>query len=774
MSPEQIERVKDLIATALAQPTAQRAAFLDEACPDDSAVHREVSSLLARDGVEAPILEQPILDLLRPDESASTRLAQLEAGQRVGAYQILEILDQGGMGTVALARREDDFKKVVALKVIRPDAVSEDTLSRFHNERQLLASLDHPNVARILDGGTTTDGRPYFVMEHIDGLRLDRYCEQQALDLRQRLDLFLRVCAAVQVAHQSLVVHRDLKPANILVTADGVPKLLDFGIAKRLDAATVATMTVGSVPLTLRYASPEQVDPSPERPITTASDIYSLGVILFQMLTGRLPYELDGNSFAGLVRAICESDPPAPSAVDGPWPRRLAGDLDSVVLKALRKDPRQRYGSAEQLADDLRRHLEDRPVRARRGGLAYRTGKFARRYRLRLAIAAIAVAGALAVTVLSTTMWLWADTERQRRVEVLEFMQGLFKQAQPDQARGEDLRALDVLKRGERDVGDLKDPISQAMLLDTLGDVFRSLGLYDLALSPRLKALAIRRQQHAGPHPELAKAMNDLASTYLYLRRFEEAEALYRESLAMKQSLLDPFWSFVGAPGHEEVDAAKTVSNLATALRGLRRYEEAEQLYRQALDLRIESFGPDSKDVAGTLRNFSILLEVVGRHEQAAEFAERALRIRLDQHGPEHQSTASAHYALARATHALGRQTQAEEHYRRAMEIRRQRLGADHAATATARVGLAALLLEGGDRGPAAALLDQALPFLHGDSDAPALAEAHSVLGAVRAGQGRGEEAETLLTDGWRRLVEIYGEAATRSRQAQRRLEAYR
>ena len=773
MTPAQIERVKDLLAEALALPADERVEYLDGACPDP-AVRREVDSLLARDGVETPILEQPILGLLQPDEATEPRpAAPLEAGQRIDAYQILEILDQGGMGTVALARREDDFQKVVALKVIRPDAVSEDTLNRFHNERQLLASLDHPNIARILDGGTTADGRPYFVMEHIDGLSLDRYCERHGLDLRQRLDLFLRVCAAVQVAHQSLVVHRDLKPSNILVTGGDTPKLLDFGIAKRLDAEAT-TLTLGAVPLTLRYASPEQVDPRPERPITTASDIYSLGVILYQMLTRRFPYEMENDNFAGLVRAICETEPPPPSTVAGPWSRRVGGDLDSVVLKALRKDPRQRYGSAEQLADDLRRHLEDRPVRARRGGLAYRTVKFLRRYRLRLALAAAVTGIAFAATIVSTTMWLRADAERRRSAEVLEFMQGLFKEAQPDQTRGQDLRALDVLARGERDVDKLEDPISQAMLLDTIGDVYSSLGLDDRALVPRREALAIRRRRHSGPHPELAKAINDLASTYLEQRRYREAEALYREALVMKRSLLDPFFSVLGGPGKEEVDAAKTTSNLATTLKGLRRYEEAEGLYRQALDVRIRRLGPAAPDVARTLRNLASLLELVGEHAEALELAERALRIRLDRYGPANTYTASVHYTLARVLHARGRSVRAETQYRRALEIRRQRLGAGHPATAWAMVGLAALLLDGGDPGGAKALLDQAMPILGGKEGSPALAEAYSVLGAVHAARGRSDEAELLLVEGWRRLVEIYGEATTRSRQAQRRLETYR
>ena len=320
-------------------------------------------------------------------------------GQRIGPYDIGEKVAQGGMGAVYRAIRADGhFQQQVALKLVRRGMDTEQVLRHFRNERQILASLAHPNIARLLDGGSTDDGRPYFVMEYIEGSPLDEYCETHKLSIASRLELFLVICSAVHYAHQRLVVHRDIKPGNILVTSDGQPKLLDFGIAKITASQPVTgTMTAADM-MTPEYASPEQLR---GEPITTASDIYSLGLLLYYLLTGRCPHRSASRAPLEIARLLSE-EPEKPSVVaPKPLRRRLAGDLDSIVLKALRKEPEQRYSSVEQFASDIRRHLEGSPVIARKGAASYHVFKFAKKHKAGIAAAAlvfVTLAGGLAAT----------------------------------------------------------------------------------------------------------------------------------------------------------------------------------------------------------------------------------------------------------------------------------------------------------------------------------------------------------------------------------------
>ncbi len=369
LTPERWHQIKSVLDQILRLPCAQRLAATEQACNGDPALRREVEHFLrflsggSRDG-----------DRLGGGEptGAGPALSDPNRDRRVGPYQLIRQLGEGGMGAVYLAARKD-LPKRVAIKLIRPGFAGFGKFAeRFHNEEQILARLEHPNIVQFLDAGTTGDGLAYFVMEHVEGEHLNRYCASRRLSVGRRLELFLKVCSAVQFAHQNMVVHRDLKPGNVLVTADGIPKLLDFGIAKLLDADSAVQITgEGLGPMTLVYASPEQVRGAP---ISTASDVYSLGVVLYELLTGLHPFR-GGTT---LIRAICEQDPPRPSialrrlastddsAGDARhlW-RRLAGELDCVVLEAMHKDPEERYNSVERLADDIRRHLSGLPVEAR-------------------------------------------------------------------------------------------------------------------------------------------------------------------------------------------------------------------------------------------------------------------------------------------------------------------------------------------------------------------------------------------------------------------------
>ena len=388
MNAEQWKRVKPLLEEVIDHDPAERGSYLDRVCDGDPELRREIESLLfSHEQAGTGFLKTPAVAL---HQSLPVRT---RVGLRIGAYDILEELGHGGMGEVyGAARADGQFTKDVAVKLVRGGFDTAAVIERFRHERQILAGLEHPNIARLLDAGTTDDGIPYLVMELIHGDPIDDYCRSHLLGVASRLRLFLQVCAAVQYAHQRLIIHRDIKPGNILVTEEGVPKLLDFGIAKILDPAASPEGTVS--PLTPQYASPEQIR---GEPITTASDVYSLGVVLYQILTGRSPYSVKTNTPHELWRAITETQPQRPSAVAEKTevPRKLDADLDNIVLKALRKEPEHRYGSVEQFAGDIRRNLEGLPVTATKGSWKYRAGKFARRHKSGVAAAALVV---LAVT----------------------------------------------------------------------------------------------------------------------------------------------------------------------------------------------------------------------------------------------------------------------------------------------------------------------------------------------------------------------------------------
>jgi eukaryotic-like serine/threonine-protein kinase len=429
MTPERWQQVTDTLSHALELSSAGRAQYLSEIAKTDPELRSEVESLLgSHEKAGAGFLNMPAVQSL-PDltvEKKSDRDTML--GRRLGAYQIVEQIGEGGMGAVYRAFRADDqYRKQVALKVIRGGEDSGFVVSRFRNERQILASLDHPNIARLLDGGTTDEGSPYFVMELIEGESLIRYCNHRQLSVSERLKLFLQVCSAVQFAHQHLIIHRDIKPGNILVTADGTPKLLDFGIAKILDSEAAPgqfepTMTVVRL-LTPGYASPEQIK---GEVITTTTDVYSLGVVLYELLTGAHPHRVPGDTPQKIAKAVCEIEPRKPSTIarkTGSQPKpendrastkkslvaenpaklckELSGDIDNIILMALRKEPQRRYVSVEQFAEDIRRHLADLPVVARKDTVGYRTSKFITRHKASVAaatIVAITLVAGLAIT----------------------------------------------------------------------------------------------------------------------------------------------------------------------------------------------------------------------------------------------------------------------------------------------------------------------------------------------------------------------------------------
>jgi tetratricopeptide (TPR) repeat protein len=442
MTPERWAQVRDIFEGALEQTPEARGVFIHSACQDDEDLRLEVMSLIAAHDATAAFLDEPIplAETLRRQSARPDALQDT----CIGAWRLLHKLGSGGMGVVYLARRDDrEFQKLAALKIVNPGMVSDDIVYRFRNERQVLASLEHPNIARLLDGGTTADGIPYLVMEYVDGLRFDEYCSSRRLSLAERLNLFCTVCSAVSYAHQNLIVHRDIKPSNIFVTKEGVPKLLDFGIAKLLqpgiagEALRVTHATTRA--LTPAYASPEQLR---GEPITTASDIYSLGVLLYELLTGQSPYRLDRETAGEMERAICEGDPDPPSVAlaRSPQPvvsddnreklvRRLRGDLDVIVLTALRKEPQRRYPSVERFSNDIALHLSGAPVTARPDTWAYRAEKFVGRHRIGVLLTLIVAVALIAAAGIASYYGAVAEKHKEMALKLASFVVGDFDAA---------------------------------------------------------------------------------------------------------------------------------------------------------------------------------------------------------------------------------------------------------------------------------------------------------------------------------------------------------
>ena len=617
MSPDRAERVADLVASALEQPTEQRKAFVASACADDPTLAAEVESLLGesvRTGfIERPAYAQQAHELAAGIDAVGRGGAPLTPGTRLGAFEILSLIGEGGMGEVYLAQ-DHELRRQVALKLVKR-GVSASGFRHFLREERILAQLTDPHIARLYGGGLTPDGQPYFVMEHVAGRDLDEHCRAEDLGLRARLELFRKVCAAVAHAHQNLVIHRDLKPANIRVTAPGEPKLLDFGIAKVLqpegDEANRQTMTMSLAALTPAYASPEQLRGDVN--ITTASDIYSLGVVLYELLAGRRPYETKAKSTEETARLIERQEPPRPSAVAPAETRRaLTGDLDNIVLRALRAEPERRYASAAELGEDIRRHLEGLPVRARRETRRYVLAKFVRRNRAATVAAALvllALVGGLVATLLQARR---AERERERAEKRFEEVRRLanaliFEIHDSVQNLAGSLptrrlivsRALEYLERlGAEAAGNAPLQRELAAAYEKIGEIQGNpygpnLGDTEGALASYRKAEAIRAATpDAGTTPEarFAQAMSarSLGDIFEVRGDFAAMEKNYRRSLAIFEEL-----------ARAKPDDERTLDELARALEtlgdGLSRVpgSDAERLacYERSLAMRGDMAG---------------------------------------------------------------------------------------------------------------------------------------------------------------------------------------
>ncbi len=744
MNAERWARLKAALAEALEAPPRQRDALLDRACGNDKALRAEADAYLAAYDTNT-FLEQGVADA--PLKTPSLK--------RAGPYRLVRELGRGGMGVVYLAHRDDQVcDREVAVKLLQPGLASDQIIERFHKERQILANLSHPHIARLYDGGQTEQGAPYLVMEYVEGEPIHRYCRQRGLSVAERLRLFQKVCSAVHFAHQNLVVHRDIKPGNILVTADGEPKLLDFGIAKSLspDPVSPITMTaLGRRALTYEYASPEQARGAV---VSTASDIYSLGVLCYELLTDRRPYRFPNRDERDIQRVICEEKPPRPSAAVAREPhtgepgqdepadarsarklsRLLRGDLDKIVLKALRKEPERRYASAEQFSDDIGRHLAGYPVSARKETLFYFASKFFRRHRWSVSAAAAGAALVLGLTASMTVQRQQTLRERNAKERVAELFEEIFRAPDPyaeasgwDRAERRDLtvrafmdNAADRIERDFKGEPELLSTLTAVIgavylnlehhdqarpLLERALDTRRALfgedsveaagSLYKLGLllcqsgeyaeSQKLleRALTIQTQRLGEAAPATVDTLDTLGLTHYYQDQYDEALRLFDRSLALRGQGKSP----------DQRKLGEAHNHLGLIHYRLGHYEAAEESYRQAVALAEQSLGADHPRLAEFLDNWGILYRRLGRYGEAESLFNRAFSIRNNLFGPETPPVAASLNNLALLHLRQKRYAEAEPLFRQALRIREQTLGPETRETANGWNNLAMVCL---------------------------------------------------------------------------------
>jgi serine/threonine-protein kinase len=709
----------EILAQAQTLPPDEQLRFIRAACDSEQLASMYVDEgQLSRqqwfDGASGPAAPQAA------DESPDP------AGRLIGPYRLVRSLGRGGMGEVFLAERADDqFRQQVAIKLVRRGLLSRHVQSRLRQERQILASLDHPNIARLYDGGTTDDGTPYIVMEYIDGEPLDIYCDRRQLNIEQRLKLFITVCSAVHRAHQGLVVHRDLKPSNILVTADGVPKLLDFGIAKMLDDRelmhTLAVTQEDIRVMTPDHASPEQIS---GELISTASDIYVLGVLLYELLCGYKPFALRGKRLAELERAICEDMPPSPSdviaaaerqddsgivqvaaqrSVSVPKLRRvLSGDLDNIVSMAMRKEPDRRYSSAEQMAGDVDRYLQGLPVLARPDSWSYRTEKFVRRHTLGVALSAALVATLIGFT---TTVYLQsgrikkerdvaeaertiADTQRERAEAVSGFLIDSFRVADPFAEGGNPVTARQILDNGAKRIGSelSNQPAIKADVLDTIGTAYLGLGLPEDA-QPLIEAgLDLRRSMFGEDSEAVASSLYSLNRVYEKKGDLTQAEALARQSLDINQRKTGP----------ASIQTATSLCRLGVIHRIKDELAAAEKLFQSCLDIRRARLGPHDESLTSPLDNLAHIAAHRGDNLLAEKYLSQALEIDRLTRSEEHPQYIRHLLRLAMATHDRGDSDRAEPMFRRALALSQRVLGPEHPETIDTMSAVGTFQMESG------------------------------------------------------------------------------
>jgi len=798
MTPERFEEIRRTFDALVEKPSAEIAPALQKIGDADPELRAEVERLLTARSRGHPVLDRQVVELIDAAETESLE------GRQVGAYRILRRVATGGMGTVFEAQRADDvFAKRVAVKVCAATLVGERIRDRFRWERQILARLEHANIARILDGGTTEQGSPYFVMEFVDGLPLDRYVEERGLGLEERLRLFCEVCHAVAYAHRNLVVHRDLKPSNILVEPEGNVKLVDFGIAKLLaegsEAAANPTRTLLRA-MTPEYAAPEQVRGDA---ITTATDVYALGVVLYELLTGRRPYRVTGATPSEWEHAILDQEPVRPSARVATSPkaeeqtrehhgapdlpiaqlrRRLRGDLDRIVLKALQKEPERRYPSADALAADIRRHLAGLPVSAHGDALTYRGMKFVKRHRVGVAAATLVFLSLIAGLVGTSVQARRATREASKASAVKDFLKSLFSASDPAQAQGKERTAKQLLEDGARRIEtEFKDqPEVQSEVARLIAAVYLGLGEYGRA-APLLRAdIELRRRLEGPKSVGVAESLTQLADVLYDQGRFDDAFLMYEEALSIQRArrgerspqVAELLWDIAGVKrnrgdlaaaealqkqslaiyvatrGSDSSDATAVRESLAITYADGDRYGEAVAMNGPVVDWRERHYGSDHPDTLNARYNQATYLLALGRTAEASRIVQDVVARQRRVLGVRHDRLAASLRLLARALEQSGRGEGALAPIAEALAIRRKSLGPTHWQVALDLAWQGVIEAETGRLAEAERDCRQALSLVDRQKDIGpiTLGNVRSLAGSVLAEAGRLEEADEQLS----------------------------
>ena len=770
-----------LFVEAIQLPVAERAAHLERVCGTDEQLRQRIERLLKAHDQAGDFLEQSA-----PEAEANGQTPFGEKpGDRIGRYKLLQQIGEGGCGVVYLAEQESPVRRRVALKIIKPGMDTKSVMARFEAERQALALMDHPNIAKVFDAGATESGRPYFVMELVRGVKITEYCDSKSLTTEGRLKLFIQVCRAVQHAHQKGIIHRDIKPSNILVMTaeDGkpLPVVIDFGIAKattkqQLTDRTLFTafeMLIG----TPAYMSPEQADLSGVD-VDTRTDVYSLGVLLYELVTGAPPFDGASLMKSGLDetrRTIREKDPDRPSlrlvtmnqtdltntathrqSAPPALIRSVRGDLDWIVMKALEKDRTRRYETANGLALDVERYLANEPILARPPSKVYKLQKAVQRNQLLFAgvgvIVLLLIAGLIIVSASlagerrsrreAQVAQTRAEAASSKSQQVTKFLEDMLNGVEPSVALGRDTTMLrEILNRTAERVGTemTNQPEVEAELRGLLGSLYQEIGNYDRAEEMHRAALITRQKLFGKESPEAAKSLNDLGLALLANNKLAEAEEAHREALAIRQRLY----------GDENADTATSLNDLSSAYRQETKLSQAEPMARQALAIREKLFGHEHLQVADSLRNLSVILGDEGRWGEAEKMAREVLAIRRKLLGPEHQSIASALDDVAWATGAQGKLDEAETLERESLTMREKLLGADHPDVAKSLYLVGDRMRERGNLNEAYPVLSAAFSIqrkLLGEDNPASLFTLRS-LGSTLEAESRYGEAEQVYRE---------------------------